>query len=69
MHSTITRTVAAATVLALILVAALAHFRPDAGKLPAPLFAADSIEAWLRHMTVIRTVPADVQVLDVPEGL
>jgi hypothetical protein len=61
--------VAAATFLATILVASLAHFSTDSGKQPAPLFVTDSIEAWLRHMTVTRTIPPDSTPLDVPEGL
>jgi hypothetical protein len=68
-HSPIVRTVAVATVLGLILVAGLAHFSTDGGEQPAPLFAADTIEAWLRHMTVTRTILLDAQHLDVPEGL
>jgi hypothetical protein len=56
-----------AGVLALILAGGLAHYRfvePS-----DPLQAVDSIEAWLRHMTVTRALPPSPPPLDWPEGL
>ncbi len=71
--STFPRAIAAACVLALILVGGLAHFHSDTVEHREPHSAADTIEAWLRHMTVTRavTVPhlQGPPPLDWPEGL
>jgi hypothetical protein len=69
MRSTMTRTVVATTVLALILVGALAHFHADISEQRAPRVADDSIEAWLRHMTITHATPRPASPLDAPDGL
>ena len=67
--STFARAVAAAGVLVLILIGGLVHFRADTVEHRWPPSSADSIEAWLRHMTVTRAVPAPPSTRDGPEGL
>ena len=70
---TLARGVVAAGVLVLILIGGLVHFRADTVEHRWPPSSADSIEAWLRHMTVTRAVPAPpvpgLSTFDWPEGL
>lgn len=71
--STLARAIAAVGVLALILVGGFAHFRTDTGEPPEPPLAVDSIEAWLRHMTVTWAAPPprlpSPPSIDVPDNL
>jgi hypothetical protein len=54
----ISHAIAVAGVLALIVAASVAHFRIGTVEMREPRFATDSIEAWLRYMTVTPALPA-----------
>jgi hypothetical protein len=54
----ISHAIAVAGALALIIAASLVHFHTDTVELRKPHFAIDSIEAWLRYMTVTPANPA-----------
>jgi hypothetical protein len=54
----ISHAIATASVLALIIAASVAHFHTGTVDIRKPHFAIDSIEAWLRYMTVTPAIPA-----------
>ena len=61
--------VAIAGALALILAGGFVHFHASTVEPRQPYVALDSIEAWLRHMTIIRAPTPDLSPLEAPEGL
>jgi hypothetical protein len=59
----------AAIVAGGVLVGGIGHFRSDRADRHEPPVFANSIEAWLRHMTVTRAPPHDALPPIVPENL
>jgi hypothetical protein len=57
----ISQPIAVAGLLALIIAASVAPFRTGTVERREPHFATDSIDAWLRHMTVTPAFPAPFQ--------
>jgi hypothetical protein len=66
--STIKRAVAASAVLALILAGGFAHYRAITVEPHEMRSAHESIEAWLRHMTVTRIEPPGASPFDPVDG-
>jgi hypothetical protein len=71
--STPAHAIAAAGVLLLILVGGLAHLNVHTAEHREPPSSVDTIEAWLRHMTVTRAAPSprlpEAPSIDVPDRL
>ena len=73
-RATATRVIGAAALIAFILtggilMGSIGHHRITKVDLREPSGAGNTIEAWLRHMTITRTPPADTSPLTRPDGL